>query len=50
MRYNLREAYPNYEFDVEQGLVRYRKRPEDAWISYRPTAAEVARAKAYFGN
>jgi len=48
--YNLREVYPFYEFDVAQGVVRYKKNEGDQWISYKPTAAEVARARAYFNE
>jgi len=48
--YNLREVYPFYEFDAEEGVVRYKKHAEDEWISYRPTAAEQQRARAYFAN
>jgi hypothetical protein len=48
MFYNLREVYPIYEFDVKQGVVRYKKKEQDAWMSYKPTTAEAARAKAYF--
>ncbi|MGK9064518.1 hypothetical protein [Stutzerimonas chloritidismutans] len=48
--YNLREVYPFYEFDVEAGVVRYKKNEQDQWISYKPTAAEVARARAYFNE
>lgn len=48
--YNLREVYPFYEFDVAQGVVRYKKKESDAWISYKPTAAEAERAQAYFAK
>ena len=48
--YNLREVYPFYEFDVEQGVVRYKKNESDPWISYKPTAAEAERARAYFAK
>lgn len=48
--YNLREVYPYYEFDVAEGVVRYKKNEQDQWISYIPTAAEVARARAYFNQ
>ncbi len=48
--YNLREVYPYYEFDVAQGVVRYKKNESDQWTSYTPTAAEAARAQAYFGQ
>ncbi len=47
---HLREVYPFYEFDVAQGVVRYKKNEADQWISYKPTAAEVARARAYFND
>lgn len=48
MFYNLREVYPFYEFDAEHGVVRYRKRETDGWMTYTPSTAEIARAKAYF--
>lgn len=48
--YNLREVYPFYEFDVAQGVVRYKKKESDQWTSYKPTAAEVERAQAYFAQ
>lgn len=48
--YNLREVYPFYEFDVAQGVVRYKKNEKDQWISYKPTAAEAERARAYFNQ
>lgn len=47
--FNIREVFPEYEFDLEQGLVRYRKKPTEPWVEYRPTAAEAARAKKLFG-
>ncbi|HCJ30455.1 MAG TPA: hypothetical protein DHV63_14470 [Pseudomonas sp.] len=48
--YNLREVYPFYEFDVAQGVVRYKKNESDQWTSYKPTAAEADRAQAYFAK
>jgi hypothetical protein len=48
--YNLREVYPFYEFDVAQGVVRYKKNESDQWTTYKPTAAETARAQAYFAK
>lgn len=48
--YNLREVYPFYEFDVEQGVVRYKKDEKDQWSVYKPTPAEAARAQAYFAK
>ncbi|MBC9249975.1 hypothetical protein A9179_06760 [Pseudomonas alcaligenes] len=46
--YNLREVYPLYEFDIEQGVVRYKKNEQDQWMTYKPTAAEAERARNYF--
>lgn len=48
MFYNLREVYPYYEFDVENGVIRYKRNADDQWVSYKPTAAEQQRAKNYF--
>jgi hypothetical protein len=48
MFFNLREVYPIYEFDVAQGVVRYKKNESDAWMSYKPTTAEAERAKKFF--
>lgn len=48
--YNLREVYPFYEFDMDAGVVRYKKNEQDQWTSYTPTPAEVARARAYFNE
>ena len=48
MFFNLREAYPFYEFDLDKGEVKYRKKESDQWLVYKPTPAEVAHAKAYF--
>ena len=48
--FNIREVFPEYEFDLEQQVVRYRKKPKDPWVEYRPTAAESARAEKLFGS
>ncbi len=48
MFYNLREVYPYYEFDVENGVIRYKRNADDQWVSYKPTAAEQQHAKNYF--
>lgn len=48
--YNLREVYPFYEFDVAQGVVRYKKKEADQWMTYKPTKAEAERAQAYFAK
>ena len=48
MFFNLREVYPYYEIDINEGIVRYKKAETDPWLIYKPTAAEIERAKAYF--
>ena len=48
MFYNLREVYPYYEFDVENGVVRYKRNANDPWVSYKPTPAEQDHARNYF--
>jgi hypothetical protein len=45
---NLRTAFRFYEFDVSNGVVRYKSKEAGSWTEYRPTPAEVARAEAYF--
>ncbi|WP_372880606.1 hypothetical protein [Psychromonas sp.] len=50
MFFNLREVYPYYQFDVDAGVVRYKKKEEDSWVTYTPTKAEAERAKKYFSN
>ena len=44
---NLRTAFRFYEFDVSNGVVRY-KGEDGPWMEYRPTAAEIERAQNYF--
>lgn len=46
--FNLRGVYPEYELDPAQGVVRFRKKPTDAWLSYQPTPAEQEHAQQYF--
>ena len=50
MFFNLREMYPYYEFDVDKGVVRYKKKLTDSWRTYTPTQMEIDRAKKYFNN
>jgi hypothetical protein len=45
---NLRTAYPYYQFDAVNQVVRYKEEASDPWMEYRPTAAEIARAEAYY--
>ncbi|HEU0200352.1 MAG TPA: hypothetical protein VFR86_07945 [Burkholderiaceae bacterium] len=46
--FNLREVFPQYELDVPARVVRYREVADAPWLDYRPTPAEVERAKKYF--
>lgn len=48
--FNLRAAFPYYEIDVANQVVRFKKRDSDPWTEMRPKAAEVERARAYFGE
>jgi hypothetical protein len=48
--FNLREVYALYEFDLEKGIVRFRSAESEPWLEYTPTAAEVARARKFFGE
>lgn len=48
MFFNLRGAFPFYQIDVANRLIRYKRARNANWLVYRPTAAEVARARGYF--
>jgi hypothetical protein len=48
--FNLREAFPYYQFDAGSGVVRYRKSETEEWTTYTPGPGEVARAKQYFAK
>ncbi len=50
MFFNLREVFPYYEFDSEEGVVRYRLEKDSDWTTYKPTVAEIAHAKSFFGD
>jgi hypothetical protein len=50
MFFNLREPFAHYEFDLKQRVVRYRAKPQDAWMEYRPTPAETTRAEGFFAK
>ncbi len=47
--YNLRGVFPEYEIDVAEQTIRYRSSASDSWVEYKPTPAEVERARLYFG-
>ncbi|MGA9420998.1 MAG: hypothetical protein WBW61_01480 [Rhodanobacteraceae bacterium] len=46
--FNLRGAFPFYDIDVENGLIRYKESREDPWREYRPKTIEHDRARDYF--
>ncbi|WP_416308089.1 hypothetical protein [Neptunicella sp. SCSIO 80796] len=48
MFFNLREVFPYYQFDVAEGVVKYKKKDAKEWITYKPTPAEIQHAKTYF--
>lgn len=43
-----RDAFPFYEFDPDEGVLRYKYREQDEWRTYKPTMAESERARQYF--
>jgi hypothetical protein len=46
--FNLREAFPFYDIDVKNGVIRYKNKATDGWIEYKPKPKEAARAQNYF--
>ncbi len=46
--FNLRAAFPFYEVDIDNGIIRYKEKRGDAWIDYTPTLAEAERARDYY--
>ena len=46
--FNLRAAFPFYEIDVENGVIRYRNKRDDVWTEYKPKPEEAARARDYY--
>ena len=45
---NLRSVFPYYEIDLDQRVVKYKRRESDAWTVYAPKPEEAARAKNFF--
>jgi len=50
MFFNLREFFPFYEFNIESGIIKYKKNESDEWISYQPTKDEINSAQTYFNR
>lgn len=48
--YNLRELYAQYEFDIDENLIKFRGSDSEPWMMMKPTAEEATRAKRYFGD
>lgn len=48
--FNLRAPFRYYEFDLAQGVIRYRSDANEPWQEYRPKPEEAARARSYFGR
>jgi hypothetical protein len=46
--FNLRGAFPYYDFDVARSVIRYKLHETDTWSEYRPKPEEAARAQNYF--
>jgi hypothetical protein len=46
--FNLREVYAFYQLDLQQRVVRYRRKEGDPWQVYVPTNAEAERGSAFF--
>ena len=46
--FNLREAFPFYDIDVQNGVIRYKAKATDEWVEYKPKPEEVAHAHNYF--
>jgi hypothetical protein len=46
--YNLRQVYPQYQFDLEKRVVLYRYEDDEEWSTYVPLAVDAADAKKVF--
>jgi len=43
-----RDVFPFYQVDVENNLLRFKKKETDAWRQYQPLAVESDRSKEFF--
>lgn len=48
--FNLRGVYPEYEFDLDNRVIRFRKSLADPWREYQPKESEADRARRYYGD
>jgi hypothetical protein len=46
--FNLRAVFPFYEIDVDNGIIRYKNKRDEAWIEYKPKPEEAQRARDYY--
>lgn len=46
--FNLREVFPYYDIDVQNGVIRYKAKSTDEWVEYKPKPEEAAHAHNYF--
>jgi hypothetical protein len=47
--FNTRRVFHEYELDPDHGVVRYRDKPTDPWVTHAPSEEEKARARQHFG-
>lgn len=45
-----RDVFPFYQVDPDAGVLRYKSKEPEDWRTYKPTQAEVDRAKRYFDD
>lgn len=43
--FNLRGAFPFYQVDVADGVIRYKDSRDAPWMEYHPKSEEIARAR-----
>jgi hypothetical protein len=48
--YNLRQVYPQYQFDLEKRVVLYRYEDNEEWSTYVPLEVDAADAKKVFAK
>ncbi len=48
--FNVQKAVPFYEFDLDKGIIRYKKAKEDQWETFVIPDDQKDAVKAYFGD